>query len=515
MSYDFYKFEKGFHRRAEDSLWPSLPSGIDIFRAKKMLKKLLFALSFLLFTISLRAQLVSYELLETYTPEDIVNMMDDLGVPAGLIVPEYTVNYYRVFYNTPYLHMDSLVQASGAIAVPQSAGCEFPIAAYHHGTQAKRMSGASTRNGGQWEVGMIFASTGYTVTMVDNLGLGFADPRVPIHPYIHEFSAGHTSVDMLRSCRMMADSLGFELNGQLFLFGYSQGGYDTMATQKTIEELYADEFTVTASAPMSGPYDLVEAQVDLIISEEVYPTPGYLPYLVMAYQSIYNNLYDDVSEFLIPPYDETVPDLFFSGENSIGFINDFCPPVPNDIVVDSVFNAFLTMPDHPLRENLRDNHLLEWIPEAPVYLLYCKGDDQVSYLNSENAYDSWTAGGAPNITKYDLGDKDHNGCALFCFLNGKTYFDSFRIACDGGMLSTDDMADFEPSIYPNPGQGIFNISGMTERFHLSFFDMQGKEVHAESNSTSFDLSHLPPGSYFCNIIGESGRSFTEKLIITD
>ncbi len=474
------------------------------------MKKLLSLVLFLCSMHSVNAQLISFELLQSYSLEDLQQVLDDVGVPPGLIDPIYPVDYYQVIYETPYLTADNLVMASGAIAVPQSAGCSFPIAAYHHGTQSRKLSGASTRSGAQWEVGLIFASTGYTVTMMDNLGLGLADDSVPIPPYIHTFSAGNTSVDLLRSCRTMSDSLGFELNGQLFLFGYSQGGFDTMATQRVIEEDYPDEFTVTASAPMSGPYDLVEAQVDLIVADLPYPTPGYLPYIVLSYQSIYGNLYNDISEFLVSPYDTLIPNLFYSGEYSIGHINNQCTEVPRDMVPDSTLQAFINMPDHPLRENLKENDLVSWTPTAPVKLLYCFGDDQVSYLNSENAYDAWTANGAP-VEKLDLGDADHNGCALFCFLNGKTYFDSYRIGCGG--VPVESMINFEPSLYPNPSDGRFTISGIEGRFVVDIMDVMGKTVHQIANNSEIGLEHLNAGTYVCHITAENGQQYSEKIVL--
>ena len=40
-------------------------------------------------------------------------------------------------------------------------------------------------------------------------------------------------------------------NGQLFITGYSEGGYTTLSAQKLIEEEHPYEFNITASAPNS------------------------------------------------------------------------------------------------------------------------------------------------------------------------------------------------------------------------------------------------------------------------
>ena len=75
--------------------------------------------------------------------------------------------------------------------------------------------------------------------------------------------------------------------------GYSQGGHATMATVKELEINFINELTVTASAPMAGPYSMSEAQAEML--NTVYPNPGYFPYIIFAYQNVYNNLYTILS----------------------------------------------------------------------------------------------------------------------------------------------------------------------------------------------------------------------------
>jgi len=468
---------------------------------KKILPLITF---FIVATLSTSAQevIISYEKVKSYTIEGLDSLMVDVGVPPGIIVPEYPIDIYKVLYKTPYLHLDSLVQASGAIVVPQT-DCPLPIANYQHGTQARRSSAPSTLNGGQIEVAMIFASTGYVVSVPDYLGLGDSDPKVIIHPYIHAFSQAHTSINIMRATREIAADQAVTLNDQIFLFGYSQGGFGTAAVHKEIEANYSEEFQITASAPMSGPYDLKEAQVDLIASDDPYPTPGYLPFIFLAYQSIYGNLYDeDISEVLLAPYDSLMPALFYSGEYSIGYINNQSPDVPKTMVKDSVIEAFMTNSDHPLRLDLNDNHLLDWTPQAPIKLYYCRGDDQVSYLNSENAYDSWTANGATNVEKQDFGNLTHNDCALFCFLDARTYFNSFVDSCTVSSTVTTISPVKSIELYPNPASHRVNVyssyTPQTQEIHL--FNVLGKRVLVERNTPSIDVSRVPEGTYIYQIM---------------
>lgn len=472
------------------------------------------------FSVTVSAQqILSVEKLETFSKQDVEDVASSVGVPAGIVEPETAVDYYKITYLTPYLHPDSLVQASGAIAVPVNPYCSYPLVGYGHGTQSKRSKAASYMDGGQWELGVLFASTGYVVALPDYLGLGDADPKVAIHPYTHAYSQSNTMINMLRATRTLADSIETSLNGQVFLFGYSQGGGTTVATVKEIEQNYPNEFDIVGSAPMSGAYDLINAQVDLIASENVYPTPGYLPYIVLAYQSIYGNLYNDVSEFLKSPYDSIIPDLFYEGNTGIGNINQQCPPVPKDIVVDSVVDAFLSDPNHPLRLNLLDNDLIEgWYPTSPMKLIYCQGDDQVTYLNSENAYNSWTTAGAPFLQKQDLGNYNHGDCALFAMLVATNYFDSIAVSC--ALSVEEEWSQSNYSVSPNPATDEFIVTALEnaafDNAEFILMDVSGKAVRRESGITGKEYrvwkEELSAGIYFFRVMEQGSVQITGKVV---
>lgn len=486
-----------------------------IFIKRSLMKKFLLLFSFCLYPFFSQAQLISFEPIATYTVDELYTLMAEQGVPTAVLTPLYEVTYYKVIYNTPYLHEDSLVQASGGLAIPNNVACDLPLACYGHGTQTRRDRAASSMNGGQWEVGLLFASTGYTVALPDYLGLGEdADPKVTIHPYTHAFSQSRTSVNMMRATRQIAQEIEIGLNGQIFLFGYSHGGFTAVATHRYIEQSFDSEFQITASAPMSGVYDMEDVQIELMSSEEVYPTPGYLPYILLAYQSIYGNLFEEPSEFLVAPYDTLLPPLFYEGETSIGTINTLCEPVPKDMIPDSAFNAFQTNPAHPLRLDLLENHMLDWAPQAPIKLFYCNGDDQVTYLNSERAYDSWTANGAMNVEKQDFGSFDHNGCALFCFLGGKNYFDSFADLCPPPPVGIEAAsASNSIQIYPNPTNNRLHIQTDLVNYELTIYSLTGQLVLQQSNVSNIDLTAITEGSYVYQLTDGVSVVKRDKLVV--
>lgn len=449
------------------------------------------------------AQIISYQKIDSLSVAELQNMVSSSGAPQGIVQLEYEVDFYQVLYLTPYRHKDSLVQASAGLAIPKNPKCEVPIASYGHGTMAHKDAQASTQDGAQWEISSIFASTGYVVVMPDYLGLGIPDPKVVVHPYQHAFSQSYTSLNAIRAAKEILEAEGLTYSNELFLYGYSQGGFTTTATQRLIEEEYSNEFIVTAAAPMSGAYDMAGAQVELMSSDSVYPTPGYLPYIILAYQDQYGTLYDSLSQILKAPYDSLMPTLFYPKEKSIGFINRQSTPVPKHMIVDTTFASFQADSNHILRQLLKENEMLNWTPQAPVKLLYCSGDDQVSYINSLRAYDSWTSRGATEITKQDFGNFNHNGCAMWCFLSAKQFFDSKKSFCTG---IDQLLKDGKWLAFPNPIQDkvMLQWSGaVLPTGEVRMIDAVGKEWIREDlgnglSTLELNTKDLAPGFYILN-----------------
>ncbi len=398
---------------------------------KTIYTSLIFFILSTFFSSLTAQQLVSYNLIQSYTIPQVQSIANSLGVPNGLLQLEHEVNIYKVIYNTPAPD-GTITTVSAAVVVPQNYSCPLPIANYSHGT-THHYTGVPSYMNREADLGIVFGSTGYIITMPDLIGLG--DSPYPYHPYMHGETSAKTTVNAIRSAREMSEAseLDFALNGQIFLFGYSQGGHTAMVTHKYIQENLAGEMQVAGSAPMSGPYDVSGAQTIYITADNPYPTPGYLPYVMLSYNEVYG-LVDSPSEVLKPPYDVTLPAIFFDKNQSMGDFNNACTSIPNQVLVPSVLEDFRNDPDHFFRVKLRDNDVHDWTPTSPISMLYCAGDDQVSALNSENAYANFIANGATEIYKTDFGDYDHNGCVEFCMLAGKSFFDGRKDATNGMTL---------------------------------------------------------------------------------
>jgi hypothetical protein len=478
------------------------------------MKKLSASLFAVLFAIIVNAQMVSYSLQESFTIASLDSFLNSTGISLP-IPPQYDIDVYQVIYKTPYKHIDSLVNASGIVVFPKNKTCPSALGCYAHGTFTKRVQ-VPSYEGPERPIGLFFAGVGGVVAaMPDELGMGDSDSSIIIHPYINGFHSGYASVNMMRAARQLADTLGVSLSGEVALTGYSQGGYTTMATNKLIQENFASEFDVVASAPMSGPYDLNKTMVDVMLSFDTFAAPSYLPYLLLGYYSVYPSLqqrYPNISDVFKSPYDTVLPPLYYSKLYSTGDIDQYCHPVPRMMIQDSTIAAFENDLNHPLRQILADNDLLGWVPQNPVKIHYCTADRQVNYLNAVRADSTWNVNGAPDVVKENFGNFDHGPCVEPSLLSAAFYILGKLSACTG--VEEEKAISFQ--LYPNPSNGKINILKEEGRFDFSVFDFNGKLIHSQrlyDVAEQIDLSALPKGFYVVQIKDAKGNAAHKKLMI--
>jgi len=332
------------------------------------------------------------------------------------------VNCYKVVYET----IDPLggrTTASGGLYLPQHAGINLPLLSFSHSTVTQTNDVPSESLTLDAFAGVAFASVGYASVVADLLGLG-SSPG--LHPFLHARSEATASVDMLRAARNYCASNSIGLNGQLFLAGYSQGGHTELALQRELERYHTNEFTVTASAPMAGPYDMSGVELNDILSPRCPPNPYYAAYVVVAYQSVYS-LAPRWADLLVPPYATNLPPLF-NGNTSSTNLNSAMPACNlSSILVPAVRSALTNDPGSPLYQALRDNDLYRWKPVAPVRLYHCSGDQDVLPANSQVAYSNFVAQGASPVQVIDpMPGADHSGCVIPALTAAKAWFDTLK-----------------------------------------------------------------------------------------
>lgn len=474
------------------------------------MKNLLTLLFATVLTFTIQGQyLVSYELLSSI-PAWQLNIVP--GVNA-----EYDVDFYKVLYNTVDGNGNPTV-ASGGFAVPQSTDCEgFPMAVYQHGTVLNKED-VPSRDAGAFSIEKSWASKGFYVAAPDFIGMG---DNPGLHPYLHAESEATAARDLIRAGREILQELNATENhvdnGEVFVLGYSQGGHAAMAFHKHIEENgLLDEFNILGSAPASGPYDLSGIQLPGMVSNEIYTNPGYIVYLIAGYDVVYDNIYDEYSDFLNAPYDDIVVP-YFDGNNTIYGMGDL-NPLLNDTIATLLnpdyFDALINDPDNALSVALEENNVFDWQAQRPVRMYYCTQDEQVNYQNALSAEEAMINAGSTDVEAIDMGDLNHGGCAIPAMLNAANWMYDLKSGCQP--VSVEEL-EINMNIYPNPTSDFvrIEIDNLADRVEIVSINGQLVETLLLNRSIEeIDMKNYQSGSYIFNFYLDGkfvgGKSVVKK-----
>ncbi len=468
-----------------------------------------------LFTISfsyLKAQeIVTIDFLEHRTKAELVN---DYGTFIA-----FGADLYRVTYETMDIH-GQLDTASGLYIYPVAESNDriFPMLIYQHGTVGSRYDVPSELEGG-YQLALFWAGVGYATSAADFLGLGTSRG---FHPYVHAETEASAAIDLHLAVKQYSHDNGLFVNNQLFVTGYSQGGHGAAAAQKMIQEEYAGQLSVTASAPMSGPYSISGVMRDLMLGDESYFFVGYAPYSILSYNLEYN-FFTETSEIFIEPaatwvqqfYDEEI-DLWQLNTNLIAWLTTtFGGSIPKYMFQDAILSEIENNPDHIINQALRANDLYRWGPTAPTRLFYCTADDQVPFMNSIVGRDSMQAYGAANILAIDVNsDADHGGCVNPATTAGYVFFSFYQnIGFYINTVELDHNIQFQ--VIPNPATDHINVKfrNDTQDFdQIELINVSGKSVQTISSQTSISLDGLSQGLYFVKVTSKEGV-WIEKVIV--
>ncbi len=462
-----------------------------------------------------RGELLSDSLIVVLDYQGILEIYGLFGITELLSPIDFTeIEIHKIVYLTIDGRGEELVPASGLLTVPVQDGCEFPLMTYNHGSHMyDEVVSELAAKFNQHYVGVPFAANGYVVTLPDYLGYG-ASPIEHPHPYVHAKSEATAVIDMLRAAREWAQLNNVQLNDQLFLLGYSQGGHVTMATHHELEMQHSDEFTVTASAPCSGPYDLSGMMRDSMLAGGKFSNSFFIAFTTLSYQYVYQNIFENIGETFVAPYDSLILRML-NRANPESYLRDSLPEVGIDMFQPEFLAAFTFDEQHPLNQAIRDNDRYDWAPTAPVRLLYCTADEQIPYQNALFTADTMTALGA-DVEAWNAGNFDHGDCTFFAILGAKFWFNDFLEPCLIELAGQPAAGGELVRISPNPFHDRFFVETFSHKpVTLTLHDLTGQSISSHVVSTSGEIpmpdAVYPVGSYLLVADVEGQRAFF-KLI---
>jgi len=338
---------------------------------------------------------------------------------ANLIIP-YAIKAYDITYSSINTNGEA-ISLSGLLVVPQKRGNKkSPILSYQHGTRFLNKNRPTTNYSGLIELGGL----GYIVSAPDYIGYGASASAS--HPYIHADSYATTSIDMLRASKEFLQQQNIAVNDQLFIAGYSEGGYATLALQKAIQESYSNEFTVTASAAGAGPFD-ISTTAKIVASKRTNKKPAFMSFVLQSYDSIYN--LNSIEKMYQAPYVDTIKTMF-DGLHSSGTINDSLTTKTADLFTPDFLQRLRGDGELILKDKLAQNNIYDWTPQAPTRLFHSKYDEVVPYSNAIKAIETMRANGAQNVSlkRCHLGPflGSHVNCAVIYLRDTKFFFGDYN-----------------------------------------------------------------------------------------
>ncbi len=434
------------------------------------------------------------------------------------------IKYGAKYYAVKYTSLDAKGKPdtlSGLMVVPDNLSFEFPRLVYQHGTSDCKTcvpSRYGSNGGEEGQLGLLFAGLGFVTILPDYVGMG--DGR-GFQTYVHAATTVSASTDMLSACAEWASGNNVFTNDQLFITGYSQGGYASMALHKYLEESQGPS-AVTAAAHLSGPYSLSGVMRDLILGDVPYFYPAYVPNTIMGFNEVGQGLYTNLDEFFKSEY---VPDIkkYYDGAISVTALNtkliqllqaNTGASVGGRMIRDEIKEAIKNNPLHPANLILRENDLYDWSPKVPTRIFYCTADDQVPYLNSIVARDTMLANGATNLVVMDVNpNANHGQCVTPALTNTVLFFLSLQRITS----STKDNNHFNViNIYPNPVSDLLMIDGMNGNEIVIITNGQGQVVCQRavngSEIANIDLSNVPSGLYLV-IIQSGGKTIKAQKVV--
>lgn len=332
----------------------------------------------------------------------------DLLVAEGIQV-------YRIVYAT--IHTDNTeILASGALLIPKIKAGNYPLASLQHGTITDERNAPSNydRSVETTFVATLLCATGYVVAVPDYIGYG-SSKNLP-HPYEHRASLGRVCLDMLRAAKEFCQKSSIPLNEKLFLSGYSEGGYATLALHKMIDEQAAGEFTVTASVPAAGAYHKTAfAEFILSSNQNLSFLNNYL-WVLDTYNKVYQ-FNRPWTYFVNEPYA-----TFVANE---GYFTNKISYNPQLLFTAGLRNDVLMKKDAAFLNALKDNDIHNWKPKAPVRFIHGSADDFVPAFNSQDAFLAMQALGA-DVGLELLPGKNHFTAQTDWVTFAFNYFNSLR-----------------------------------------------------------------------------------------
>lgn len=345
------------------------------------------------------------------TPQLLAMGLESQGYGQFVPLLKSRVHIYNVTYFTTY--NDQKTKASGALFVAENLDPAKPTVVYTHGTIVKAEA-PSENLGGLMKyslevfLGLTASSINSCAVLVPDY-LGYGASADINHPYLHKESLAQASFDFIRACAEYSDDKTTEnwFNTELFISGYSEGGYAAVALQQKLQETSATGLTISKVLAGAGAYDQYAFTKEFLQKEGAQDPHNISSYLWVF--DMYKNNYN---------YSKPYADIFSDADNKI--LSDANYPMgyfeteklaintdPAKLFKPDFVTGALTDTDTELTGILKTNSFNEYTPTDSLIFIHGMADKWVYPSNATNVYEAMAAKGC-KVKLYPIPGTDHD-----------------------------------------------------------------------------------------------------------
>ena len=231
--------------------------------------------------------------------------------------------------------------------------------------------------------------------------IGYGDSNDIAHPYMLKKASARSSVDMIKASMKYMEDNGVVLNHQLYVSGYSQGGYNAMAVGQSIEDGALTNVNLMGVAPMAGPHAIADLGDITIDSNHTMMYPAFLGYLADSYAHYYNDI--NLSDLVIET-DTAKYHALFDGSNANVVIHaglgltingGFGVYKSNTLFKESFISDYKNNVNSVEKARFEENKsYTNWVPKTKLNIIHCVDDEIIPFSMAQNAYSELNATGA-------------------------------------------------------------------------------------------------------------------------
>ncbi len=366
---------------------------------------------------------VQYEFIGRWDADKLNTILTDdtpkfFGVAVRYTAAKNAVKLYRVTYSSVVPERGNKpIVATGLVAVPDIAGTSFPMVSYQHGTVYGKQEVPSFPDKSPETQLMLaqFAGQGYIVIGADYFGMGLSkEPE----GYMVKASHQQATYDMLLASRAVLADLKLS-NTKLFIGGWSQGGFITMAF---LEKLEAAGVKIDAAATASAPVD-VQVVLNGFLSFPRKNDAAWVNSLFILSSFAFENYYG------VPGLSRSLfNDEYYDLARKVYLREPFnVADVPTDLhklIKPDYFNAQF-FAESAYGKLVAQTQAYRWVIKSPVRNYYGEADEAIAVGVGQLAmtYQRAMGNGNPVIEAVSTGQTLHRGTYATAVPQWKKWFD--------------------------------------------------------------------------------------------